>query len=171
MEGGGDGAASATRPPDFDQGYLSGRLGGVSVNGEATDVQLSQQTDCFDGEAAGQDCGPYYTELSVRVDRPDGAWGMTIIGVDGDLRAATGGATTAYVTGCSGPDPGVMDWDVPGEQNTIEPQADSDQPDTIVWSIRSSFTDSQGDQRTWWGGHASSPGDDGVVTTLIRLPR
>jgi hypothetical protein len=154
--------ANVVRANDFDQGYLSGQLGAVRVAGEATVRVESWDDDCD---------GCEYTNVVVQTARPDGSWGMTILDIDGGLAGLADGEATVYVTGCSGPEPDVMDWDVPADEVETDAQPDPTDASSTIVSIESTFSedyDGTDERETWWGG-SEEPFDG--VTTLLRLPR
>lgn len=170
-QGGEGDPANLVRLGEFDQGYLSGRLGTVSVDGEATSVEINQYDD--DADCLGEGCYSY-TNAIVRVDRPDGSWGMTILEIEGNLTDVADGDATVYVMGCSGPEADVMDWDVPANDIDTETQPDPNDPDSMILSVEVTFSDSDGRQEreTWWGGSEDQPSESGdVVTTLLRVRR
>ena len=158
--------ANVTRADDFDQAHLSGRLGGVTVSGEASSVQIEESRDYCEGAAC------LYTYVMVRVDRPDGSWGMTILDVQGSLTQLADGEATVYVTGCSGPEAEVMDWDVPANEVETNGEPDPEDADSTIVSIDVTFSDeyAEPERETWWGGSDPSEAGD-IVTTLLRVPR
>jgi len=160
--------ANVTAPtPDFDEGYLRGQLGGVSVDGEATSVDV--YTDCYD---EGEGCQSSYTSATVTRQHADGSWGMTIIEIydEGfrDLDEPPAG-TAVYVIGCSGPAPAEADWDVGSEDVTVDEQPDPEDPNSTILTIQAEFPDAdefgENGQGDWWGEGGGS------VTTMLRLTR
>lgn len=161
-ENGGEADPANVVRADFDQGYLSGRLGSVTVDGEASSVQIEEFNDYGDA----------YTSIVVRVDRADGSWGMTILSVEGTLAQVASGEATVNVIGCSGPEADVMDWDVPADDVQTSGEPDPTDANSTIVSIDVTFSDGSGEpeRETWWGGSDSSVAGD-VVTTLLRVPR
>ena len=157
-----DPASVTVAEPDFDQGYLRGSLGGVSVDGEATSVDVYD--GCYDVEA---DCQDSYTSATVTVRHADGTWGMTIIEVydegfrDQDVPPA---GTSVYVVGCSGGSPDRTDWDVGSEDVTVDERQDAD---STIMTIQANFGAYDGGRNWWDGGDSAS----NTATTLLRLPR
>lgn len=164
--------ANLVRLGEFDQGYLSGRLGTVSVDGVASSVEINQYEDDRDC----LDC-PAYTNAVVRVDRPDGSWGMTILEIEGSLTELANDEATVFVMGCSGPAPDEADWDVPANEVETDAQPDPDDPDSTILSVEVTFSDDgrepEPESETWWGDSEDQPSEarSDVVTTLLRIPR
>jgi hypothetical protein len=164
----GPGNVTASQP-DFAQGYLRGKLGSVSVDGEADSVDL--YSDCYE---EGGDCRSTYTSATVTVQNPDGSWGMTIVEMyDEGYRDQDGlsAGRSFYVTGCSGPSPEVGDWDISTEDVAVDQQRDPADPASTILTIQATFGESREVEEGWWGANMPRASASNTVTTLLRLTR
>jgi hypothetical protein len=120
------------------QGTLQGRIGAVAhLDHTATDL-------------SGWDDG-YFTTLEVTVETVNGA-AMAIIDIVGGLdnlppgmvvrqAAGTEQALQVYLTGCSGPQAGVWDYDMPAEDVVVSAVEVPGDPDAITLNFSATLTD------------------------------